>query len=132
MHTDLPFNERGVTLSRSALSAAGQMFALRDLSAATVVMVPRQKPLPVTVSVLGMIALATGIAIGSGPTFVLGLMVAVVGYLAWITQDVIYQLMVTTPEGEREVLITQDQEFAERVAAMVRGLIDERTAHAAA
>jgi hypothetical protein len=52
-------------------------------------------------------------------------MIAVVGYLSWITQDVIYQLLVTTPDGEREVLITTDQAFAERVAALVHQAIEK-------
>src|ERR1700761_4690024 len=91
---DIPFNERGV-------------------------MVPRSKPLPVVIGLIGVLTLAGGIAMGSGPALVLGVMIAVVGYLSWITQDVIYQLMVATPEGEREVIITKDEEFADRVAALV-------------
>lgn len=46
-------------------------------------------------------------------------MIVVVGYLSWITQDTIYQLMVDTLDGEREVLITKDQEFADKVVALV-------------
>jgi len=130
--TEPPFNERGVTLSRAGLSAAGQMFPLRDLRAARVVMMPRSKPLPVVISLIGLAALAAGIVTGSGPALVLGVMIVVVGYLAWITQDVVYQLMVTTPAGEREVLITKDQEFADRVAALVLDAIERHTRGTAA
>jgi len=40
--------------------------------------------------------------------------------LSWITQDVIYRMYVTTPAGEREVFTTKDEEFAQRVAKLVR------------
>ncbi|WP_250473568.1 DUF6232 family protein [Caballeronia sp. GAFFF1] len=116
---DTPFNERGVTLSRAGLSASGQMIPLRELRAARVVKVERKKPLPVVIALIGLVALGAGFVTGSGAALVLGVMIVVVGYLSWITQDVIYQLMVTTSDGEREVLITKDQEFADRVAALV-------------
>lgn len=116
---DTPFNERGVTLSRAGLSASGQMIPLRDLRTARVVRIDRKKPLPVILALIGIVVLGVGIATGSGAALVIGVMVAVVGYLSWITQDVIYQLLVTTPVDEREVLITRDQEFADRVAALV-------------
>jgi len=66
---DTPFNERGVTLSRAGLSASGQMIPLRDLRAARVVMIPRQKPLPVIIALLGLVALGAGIITGSGEPF---------------------------------------------------------------
>lgn len=116
---DTPFNERGVTLSRAGLSASGQMIPLRELRTARVVMIPRKKPLPVILGLIGLVALGAGIGTGSGAALVLGTMIVVVGYLSWITQDVIYQLMVATSEGEREVLITKDQAFADRVAALI-------------
>lgn len=118
-----PFNERGVTLSRAGLSASGQLFPLRDLRNATVVMVPRQKTLPVTLSAIGVIVAVLGGVLVSGPTLVLGIMLAVVGYLSWITQDVIYRLFVTTDDGEREVFTTKESAFAERVAVLVRAAI---------
>src|SRR6201999_1359458 len=81
---DTPFNERGVTLSRAGLSASGQMIPLRDLRTARVVKIPRQKPLPVIIAVIGLVALVAGIVTGSGPALVLGVMTIVVGYLTWI------------------------------------------------
>ncbi len=129
---DTPFNERGVTLSRAGLSASGQMIPLRDLRAARVVMIPRQKPLPIIIALIGLIVLGAGIFTGSGAALVLGVMIVVVGYLTWITQDVIYQLMVATPDGEREVLITKDQEFADKVAALVGEAVAKHAASAGA
>jgi Family of unknown function (DUF6232) len=120
---DIPFNERGVMLSRAGLSAAGQMIPLKDLRTADVLMVPRSKPLPVVITLIGLLTLAGGIAMGSGPALVLGVMIAVVGYLSWITQDVTYRLMVGTPEGVREMFMTKDEAFAERVAVLVRDAI---------
>jgi hypothetical protein len=132
MQTEPPFNERGVTLSRAGLSAAGQMFPLRDLRSARVVRIARQKPLPIAIAAIGFVTLVAGAIMGSGPALVLGVMIAVVGYLTWITQDVIYQLLVTTPEGEREVLITKDQEFADRVAGLVHEAIEKHARSTAA
>jgi hypothetical protein len=123
MQTEPPFNERGVTLSRAGLSASGQMIPMRELRAVRVVKIERSKPLPVVIAVLGLIGLVAGIVTGMGAALVLGAMVVVVGYLSWITQDVVYQLMVATPGGEREVLITKDQEFAERVAGLVASAV---------
>lgn len=129
---DTPFNERGVTLSRAGLSASGQMIPLRELRTARVVMIPRQKPLPVILALIGLVVLGAGIFTGSGAALVLGIMIVVVGYLTWITQDVIYQLMVATPDGEREVLITKDQDFADKVAALVAEAVAKHAASAAA
>ena len=128
MQPDLPFNERGITLSRAGLGASGQLFPLRDLRGVTVVMVPRQKPLPITLSVIGVLVAAVGAYLGSGPALILGIMLAVVGYLSWITQDVIYRMYVTVPDGEREVFTTKDEEFAQRVATLVREAVAARTA----
>lgn len=130
MQQDLPFNERGITLSRAGLGASGQLFPLRDLRGVTVVMVPRQKPLPITLSVIGVLVAAVGAYLGSGPALILGIMLAVVGYLSWITQDVVYRLFVSTPEGEREVFTTQEEAFAERVAVLVRQAIASASASA--
>lgn len=126
MQHELPFNERGIMLSRAGLSASGQLFPLRDLRDATVVKVPKQKPLPVTLGAVGIAIAVTGGILVSGPTLVLGIMLAVVGYLSWITQDVIYRMYVTTPEGEREVLTTREEAFAEHVAMLVRKAIADR------
>jgi hypothetical protein len=37
---DLPFNERGVSVTRNALSAGGQVFSLREVSGVRVLTVP--------------------------------------------------------------------------------------------
>jgi hypothetical protein len=129
---DTPFNERGVTLSRAGLSASGQMIPLRDLRAARVVRIDRKKALPVILAIIGLAVLGAGIASGSGASLVIGVMIVVVGYLTWITQDTIFQLMVDTPDGEREVLITKDQEFADKVAALVANAVAKHAQAAAA
>ncbi|SAL56873.1 DUF6232 family protein [Caballeronia humi] len=132
MQTEPPFNERGVTLSRVGLSAAGQMFPLRDLRSARVVRIDRKKPLPIIMAVVGLATVVAGIFIGSGAALVLGVMIAVVGYLSWITQDVIFQLLVTTPDGEREVIITTDREFADRLARLVHEAIEKHARNTSA
>jgi hypothetical protein len=129
---DTPFNERGVTLSRAGLSASGQMIPLRELRSARVVKIERKKLLPIIFALIGLVVLGAGIFTGAGASLVLGVMIIVVGYLTWITQDVIFQLMVDTPDGEREVLITKDQEFADKVAALVSEAVAKHAAAAAA
>ena len=88
--------------------------------------------MPIAVSAIGVIVAVIGGIFGSGPALVLGIMIAVVGYLSWITQDVIYRMYVTVPDGEREVFTTKDEEFAQRVAALVREAVAARATTEAA
>jgi hypothetical protein len=127
---DTPFNERGVTLSRAGLSASGLMIPLRELRAARVVRIDRKKPLPIGLAVIGAAVLVAGVVTGSGAALVLGVMIAVVGYLSWITQDTLFQLMVSTPTGERELIITKDQAFADKVAALVTDAVAKHAQNA--
>lgn len=114
------FNERGVTVTRNGLSAAGQLFALRDIRQVEVVTAPKNKLVPAGISVIGVIAAAAGGIGGSSAALVVGVMLIVVGYLAWTTQDVMYRLMVDMPDGKREALSSVDYEFVSRVAQVVR------------
>lgn len=50
-----PFNDRGVSVTRNALSSAGQVFPLRDIVSVQVVTVEKNKVLPVTISLLGLV-----------------------------------------------------------------------------
>lgn len=116
---ETPFNDRGVSVTRNALSAAGQVFPLRDIVSVRVVTVQKNKVLPVTISVLGAIAAIAGGVLRSPVGLVCGVMLVVVGWLTWATQDVTHRLMVTTGAGEREALLSTEREFVERVAAAV-------------
>lgn len=114
------FNERGVMITRNGLSAAGQVFALRDIRQVDVVKIPKNRLVPSLISLIGAaVAVAGGIA-GSSAALVVGVMLTVVGYLSWATQDVTYRLMVEMPDGKREALSSVDVEFVERVAQVVR------------
>ncbi|VWD25025.1 DUF6232 family protein [Burkholderia contaminans] len=114
------FNERGVMITRNGLSAAGQVFGLRDIRQVDVVKIPKNRLVPSLISLIGAaVAVAGGIA-GSSAALVVGVMLAVVGYLSWATQDVTYRLMVEMPDGKREALSSVDVEFVERVAQVVR------------
>ena len=113
------FNERGVMITRNGLSAAGQVFALRDIRQVDVVKIPKNRLVPSLISLIGAaVAVAGGIA-GSSAALVVG-DAPVVGYLSWATQDVTYRLMVEMPDGKREALSSVDVEFVERVAQVVR------------
>jgi len=127
---ELPFNERGVSVTRTALSVAGQVIALRDVEDLRVVTVARNRVVPSVLSLAGLAALAAGLWHGAAVAIVCGAMMIVVGWLTWITQDVRYQLIVvtggTTHEGEgvrreeREALASLDRAFVERVAEVIR------------
>jgi hypothetical protein len=131
---ELPFNERGVSVTRTALSVAGQVIALRDVEDLRVVTVGRNRVVPWGLSLAGLAGLAGGLAFGSSVAIVCGAMMIVVGWLTWITQDVRYRLIVVTSakagkagepgeaRGEREALSSLDREFVERVAAVIRGV----------
>lgn len=114
------FNERGVAITRGGLNTGGQIFPLREIRDLRVVTVHRNKALPLTVSLVGFGAAIAGGIYGSGAALVLGVMLVVVGALAWFTQDVTHRLMVTTASGEREALASPDRAFAEQVERAVR------------
>ncbi|MEK6420254.1 MAG: DUF6232 family protein [Burkholderia gladioli] len=114
-----PFNDRGVTVTRNGLSSAGQVFPLRDIRGATVVVVNKDRIVPIGISAIGVAGAAAGVVYGSSAGLVIGVMLAVVGYLTWISQDVTYQLIVETAEGKREAVVSVEREFVERVAQAV-------------
>ncbi|MGF6726070.1 LytS/YehU family sensor histidine kinase [Paraburkholderia sp. GAS41] len=117
---ETPFNDRGVSVTRNALSAAGQVFPLRDILNVRVVTVQKNRVVPVGISVIGAIAAIVGGVFRSSLGIVCGVMLAVVGWLTWTTQDVTHRLIVETRAGEREALSSIDLEFVERVAQTVR------------
>jgi hypothetical protein len=117
---DIPFNDRGVSVTRNALSAAGQVFPLRDIRSVRVVTLQRNKVVPVALSLIGVAGAIVGGAFGWSAVMVCGVMLVVVGWLTWITQDVTHRLIVETAEHEREALSSLDLQFVERVAQVVR------------
>jgi ABC-type Fe2+-enterobactin transport system substrate-binding protein len=114
------FNERGVMVTRNGLSAAGQLFALRDIRGVEVLTVQKNRIVPTAISLLGLLAAIAGGVWASNVALVAGVMLVVVGYLAWTTQDVTHRLMVDTADGQREALSSVDLDFVERVAEVVR------------
>ncbi|MFL9865043.1 DUF6232 family protein [Paraburkholderia fungorum] len=125
---DTPFNDRGVSVTRNALSSAGQVFPLRDIVDVQVITVQKNKVLPYTISVLGLVGAIVGGILRSPVGMVCGTMLIVVGWLTWATQDITHRLMVQTGNGLREALMSTDREFVERVA----GAVHEAKAAAAA
>ncbi len=115
-----PFNERGVTITRNGLSASGQVISLRDIQNVRVVKKRKNKALPIAISAVGVIVAAAGIASQSGAALGIGVMVIVVGWLAWAVQDVYHLLLVETANGEREAVSSPDPEFLARVEQAVR------------
>lgn len=113
------FNECGVMVTRNGLSAAGQIFALREIRGVEVRTVRKNKLVPCAISLTGAAAAIAGGALGSSAPLVAGVMLVVVGYLAWTTQDVTHRLIVDMPDGKREAIMSVDREFVERVAHAV-------------
>ncbi|MCC8403982.1 DUF6232 family protein [Paraburkholderia sp. MMS20-SJTN17] len=116
---ETPFNDRGVSVTRNALSSAGQVFPLRDIVDVQVVTVQRNRLVPLAISVAGLIGAIAGGLLHSPAGLVCGVMLIVVGWLTWVSQDVTHRLMVKTPDGEREALMSTDREFVERVGEAV-------------
>lgn len=117
---ETPFNDRGVSVTRNALSAAGQVFPLREVKNVRVVTVQKNRTLCIAISVIGLIGAVVGGVFRSPVGIVCGVMLIVVGWLTWLTQDVTHRLIVETSSGEREALSSIDLEFVERVAHTVR------------
>ncbi|WP_233806159.1 DUF6232 family protein [Paraburkholderia sp. HP33-1] len=114
-----PFNDRGVSVTRNALSSAGQVFPLRDIVDVQVVTVQKNKVVPLAISVAGLIGAVAGGVLHSPAGLVCGVMLIVVGWLTLVSQDVTHRLMVRTADGEREALMSTDREFVERVGEAV-------------
>lgn len=120
---ELPFNERGVSVTRTALSVAGQVFPLRDIADLRVITVPRNRSVPLVIALIGAALAAAGGWFGSAAALVCGAMLVVVGWLTWITQDVTHRLIVVTDgkmQEAHEALSSLDRVFVERVADAMR------------
>ncbi len=107
-------------MTRNGLSCAGLVFPLREIRDLAVVTVNKNAVVPILISLIGVAAIAAGAVYAVSGGIVVGAMLAVVGYLTWITQDVTYRLMVDTAEGKREAVVSVEREFVERVAQVVR------------
>jgi hypothetical protein len=118
------FDERGVSVTRNGLSAAGQHFTLRDIRGVRVVTERKNKAVPLLISVAGLAGAVAGGVFGSGAGLALGAMLIVVGYLSWLTQDIAHRLIVAMPDGEHEALMSTDLDFVERVEQAVRAALD--------
>jgi Family of unknown function (DUF6232) len=117
------FNERGVTITRNGIGAGGQVFALRDIEDVRVVIVRKNKTFPLALSIIGAGVAAAGGIYRAGAGLALGVMLVVVGVLAWYTQDVTHRLVVKTPSGEREAVSSPDLEFLARVEQALRAAL---------
>lgn len=116
---ELPFNERGVSVTRNSLSAAGQVFALREILSVRVETVQKNRTVPLVISLAGLAGAIVGAVFGSPAGLVCGVMVIVVGALSWFTQDITHRLIVETASDEREALSSLEREFVERVEQTV-------------
>ncbi|WP_070107420.1 DUF6232 family protein [Burkholderia plantarii] len=126
------FNEHGVSVTRNGLSCAGAVFALRDIRGVEVVTVDKDWIVPVAISLLGVAGLVFGLLQASSAAIVVGVMLIVVGWLTWSSQDIMHRLIVDTPDGKREAVVSADPEFLGRVAQVVRNAQAAQTAQASA
>ncbi len=117
---DNTFNERGVAITRNGLSAGGQLFALREIRATRIVTVHKNRIVPVAISLTGLALAVFGTLRSTPVATVPGIMLVVVGWLAWKTQDITHRLMIGTESGEREALTSPDLEFVQRVEATLQ------------
>ncbi|MGN6668281.1 MAG: DUF6232 family protein [Trinickia sp.] len=120
---DNTFNERGVMITRNGLSAGGQIFSLREIQSARIETIQKNKILPLSLSLAGAaVAIGGGIAV-SGAALTIGVMLIVVGILAWTTQDITHRLVVSTQAGDREALTSPDLDFVKRVHQALQGAL---------
>ena len=119
------FNERGVTITHNALNAGGQMFALNDIRNTHIVKGQKNKILPLSLICPGLALTVIGGITLSGAGLTLGLMLMVIGALAWLFQDVQHRLMVDTSNGEREVLSSAGLDFVQRVDHALRHELEQ-------
>ncbi|WP_233272746.1 DUF6232 family protein [Paraburkholderia acidisoli] len=117
---ELPFNEAAVSVTRSALSAAGQVFPLREIDDVRIVAGRRNRGLPIAISLAGVVLAAVGGAFGSAAGLAIGVMLVVVGWLAWIWQESVHRLYVVMGGEPREAVTSGDRAFLDRVEAAVR------------
>ncbi|MBN3814270.1 DUF6232 family protein [Paraburkholderia sp. Ac-20347] len=117
---ELPFNEAAVTVTRTSLSAAGQVIAMRDIEDTRIVTVERSRVVPIVISLIGVAIAAGGGVWGSGAALGCGVMLIVVGWLAWIWQEVSHRLIVVVGGAPREAVTSGDRAFLERVQQAVR------------
>jgi hypothetical protein len=75
---------------------------------------------PVLLSLIGVVLAAVGGAYTSGAALGCGVMLVVVGWLAWIWQEVTHRLLVVTKGETREAVSSSDRTFVERVEQAVR------------
>ena len=114
------FNENGVTVSDTTVNIPGQPLRISDIRSTRVVSDKRRLVLPLSISIIGLILLVVGFMRTSGALWVPGIMLAVVGWLAWSSQDARHRLFVTTEtKGEVEALVSADFAFLERVAGAI-------------
>lgn len=121
---DNTFNERGVVITRNGLSAGGQIFSLREILDARTETIQKNKIVPLSLSLMGAVAAVTGGVLGSGAGLALGVMLVVVGMLAWSTQEVTHRLVVMTHSGDREALSSPDLAFVKRVEQALQGALE--------
>jgi Family of unknown function (DUF6232) len=114
------FNERGVTITRNSLAAGSQMVSLRDIEDIRIATGHKRKKLPLAISIIGVAVAVAGAVYQSGAAVALGAMLVVVGFLAWSAQEVTHQLIVKTPNGDREAVTSPDLEFLARVEKALR------------
>ncbi|RKP47619.1 DUF6232 family protein [Trinickia fusca] len=126
------FNERGVTITRNGLSAGGQIFSLREIRGLRTVTIQKNKVVPLCLSLGGLALAITGGVMRSGAALTLGVMLVVVGGLAWLTQDVTHRLMIGTPTGEREAISSTDLDFVKRVEQAVQRACEANSTSSAA
>lgn len=128
---ELPFNEAGVSVTRSVLSSGGQVFPLRDIEDVRIVIGRRSRLVPTLISVAGVALAAVGGAFGSAAGLACGVMFVVVGWLAWIWQEATHRLYVVIGGESREAVSSLDRAFLDRVDQAVRAAKAAQAAQAA-
>jgi hypothetical protein len=111
------FDEAGITVTNTRLVVPGQVHSLRDVQAAHVLLSRHDRAVPMTLMIAGVALGATGLFIASGAGAFLGLMMVVVGWIAWRFQDIVHRVILVGPAGEVVAFVNADAALVQRVAA---------------
>lgn len=113
------FQEDNLSITAEALLAPAHRVPLTQIRAVRT-LAWREWRLAATLAALGLALAGYGAATRGGPALAVGVMLAVVGWLAWLTQAWTHRILITTDEGEIAVYETRDADQAQRIVHIVR------------
>ena len=120
------FDEAGIKITSARMVVPGQVHSLRDVQAVHAVVSRHDRVLPLIIMTPGLVLGVGGLFRQSGAAAFLGLMLLVVGGIAWRFQDIVHRVILTGPAGETVALVNPDLVLVERVVIATSAALVER------